>query len=174
MSYLSLSLSMMPKRSNKQASSYKDQVRPSLTGMDPLPLKTSNFLQFLSRIVIHGIYLILCGFSECFKTIGFFKMPSVSYLDKNRRILEDSMGGNPLPSLTTPTTASRWIFLTAMNAKSPNLTQKSISPKRTSTALKEVPPPPKWSIFVIFSWSCIWVLAYSPFGCWENVGKWWN
>jgi hypothetical protein len=62
-------------------------------GNDPLPLKTSNFLQFLARIVTHGIYLILCGFNECFKTIGFFKMRSVSYLDKNGRILEDSMGG---------------------------------------------------------------------------------
>uniref|UniRef100_A0A2N9EY96 Uncharacterized protein n=1 Tax=Fagus sylvatica TaxID=28930 RepID=A0A2N9EY96_FAGSY len=65
---------MMPKRSNKQASSYKDQVRPNLA---------------------------------------------------------------------MPTTASRGIFLMAMNAESPNLMQKSISPERTSTALKEVPPIPK-------------------------------
>ena len=54
-------------------------------------------LQFLARIVTHGIYLILCGFNECFKSIGFFKMPSVSYQDKNGRILEDSMGRDPLP-----------------------------------------------------------------------------
>ena len=67
-------------------------------GKDILSLKTFNFLQFLVRIVTHDIYLILCGFNECFKTIGFFKMPSVSYLDKNGRILEDLMGKNPLPS----------------------------------------------------------------------------
>jgi hypothetical protein len=66
-------------------------------GKDPLPLKTSNFLYVLVRIVTHGIYLILCGFNECFKTIGFFKMPHVSYFDKNGKILKDSMGGDPLP-----------------------------------------------------------------------------
>ncbi len=65
-------------------------------GKDPLQLKTSNFLQFLTRIVTHDIYLILCGFNECFKTNGFFKMLSVSYLDKTKKILEDSMGGNLL------------------------------------------------------------------------------
>ena len=72
-------------------------VDRGLGGKDPLPLKTSNFLQCLARIVTNGIYLILCGFNECCKTIRFFKMPHVSYLDKNRRILEDSMGGDPLP-----------------------------------------------------------------------------
>ena len=50
---------------------------------DPLLLKILNFFQFLIRIVTHDIYLILCGFNECFKTIRFFKMSNVSYLDKN-------------------------------------------------------------------------------------------
>ena len=62
----------------------------------PSQLKSFNFLQVLARIVTHGIYLILCGFNECFKTIGFFKMPSVSYLDKNGRILEDLIGKDSL------------------------------------------------------------------------------
>ena len=51
-------------------------------------------LQFLARIVTYCIYLILCDFNECFKIIGFFKIPSVSCLDKNRKILEDSIGGD--------------------------------------------------------------------------------
>jgi hypothetical protein len=50
--------------------------------------------------VTHDIYLILCGFNEYFKTIRFFfLMPSVSYLNKNGKILKDSMGGDPLPNL---------------------------------------------------------------------------
>ena len=49
---------------------YVDSI--ALLGKDLLPLKTFNFLQFLARIVTHGIYLILCCFNKCFKTIGFF------------------------------------------------------------------------------------------------------
>ena len=61
----------------------------------------------------HGIYLIFCDFNECFKTIGFFKMPSVSYLDKNERILEDSMGGDSLPRRKTRFDSleiGNWVF----------------------------------------------------------------
>ena len=47
-------------------------LEANISGKDPLLLKTSNFLQFLTRIVTHGIYLVLCCFNECFKTIGFF------------------------------------------------------------------------------------------------------
>ena len=61
------------------------------SGNDLFPLKTSNFFQFLVRIVTRYIYLFLCGFNECFKTIGFFKMPQVTYITNNERILEDLM-----------------------------------------------------------------------------------
>ena len=43
-----------------------------IKGNDPLSLKTSNFLKFLVRIVTYDIYLILCCFNECLKTIRFF------------------------------------------------------------------------------------------------------
>jgi hypothetical protein len=43
-------------------------------------------------------YLILCVFNKRFKTIGFFKMPHVSYLAKSLRILKDSMREDSLIS----------------------------------------------------------------------------
>ena len=36
------------------------------------PIISSNFLQFLVRIITCDTYLILYGFYECFKTVVFF------------------------------------------------------------------------------------------------------
>ena len=62
----------------------KYQSRRSLImGEKSLPIEILHYyLQFLTRIVRHNIYLILCDFHWFFKTIRFFKI-SVSYLTKN-------------------------------------------------------------------------------------------
>jgi hypothetical protein len=45
---------------------------PLIKGKGSPPIASSNFLQFLARIITCDTYLILCGFHEYFKTVGFF------------------------------------------------------------------------------------------------------
>ena len=74
------------------------------------PIASFNFLQFLARIITYSTYLILCGFHEYFKTVGFFKVPHVIILTKNWREWEDlnGRGSTWVPHVIILT--KNWIF----------------------------------------------------------------